>query len=184
MNRQELMSILDIDSPEEFEYFENIEALMEYENHIDEEVLGAFIEETDTETFSELTGFYFNELLDRIPDDQTDLYITADNISRIMKDISDNDSGGDRAYDFAAEIIRFRKWYILDRSVKDKKTDEDVSICDALYGIAAAKLLGETCEYDFSNACDYERDGYDINIHDLVMKEDFDNAYDIDDEEI
>ena len=64
----------------------------------------------------------------------------------------------------ADEIERFRKWYVHDLNVFDRKKGEELSVRDARYNILAAGFLGEDYDYDFRLALDYPVDGYDVRI--------------------
>jgi hypothetical protein len=68
----------------------------------------------------------------------------------------------------AEEISRFRKWYVHDLNVFNRKNGEELSLRDARYDILAAGFLGETYDYDFRTALDYNVDGYDIRISDMI----------------
>ena len=68
----------------------------------------------------------------------------------------------------ASEISKFRKWYVHDLNAFNKLTGEESSVRDARYDIAAAKLLGEDSDYDFRLALDYDLDGFDVRISDMI----------------
>ena len=81
----------------------------------------------------------------------------------IMEDMSDSDVEA-----LASEIARFRKWYVHDLNAINKLTGEDTSVRDARFDLAAAKLLGEDASYDFRLALDYDIDGFDVRIADMI----------------
>ena len=68
MNYGELLELLEISSPEEFEYFENVADLIECERVIGEEALTELFAQINGSIFSELIENYFSELLEKIPD--------------------------------------------------------------------------------------------------------------------
>jgi len=68
----------------------------------------------------------------------------------------------------ASEIAKFRKWYVHDLNAFNKLTGEEASVRDARFDIAAAKLLGENADYDFRLALDYDIDGFDVRIADML----------------
>ena len=104
---------------------------------------------------------YFEEFLNRVPDEETDLYFLADTMRRSVVGCEDPESLADAIY-------RFRKWYIVEPSVIDRNTGEEICVRDARYNISAAAFLGEKPEYDFHKAYNYEIDGYDVSVQDMV----------------
>ena len=81
----------------------------------------------------------------------------------IMDDMSDADIDA-----LASEITKFRKWYVHDLNTFNRLTGEEASVRDARFDIAAAKLLGEDADYDFRLALDYDIDGFDVRIADML----------------
>ena len=81
----------------------------------------------------------------------------------IMEDMSDSDIDA-----LASEISKFRKWYVHDLNAFNKLTGEESSVRDARFDLAAAKLLGDEADYDFRLALDYDMDGFDVRIADMV----------------
>jgi hypothetical protein len=113
-------------------------------------------------------GSYFDGFLDHLPDNETDLYVMVESMGRvfdglIMEDMSDADINA-----LASEIAKFRKWYVHDLNAFNKLTGEESSVRDARFDIAAAKLLGEEADYDFRLALDYDIDGFDVRIADMI----------------
>ena len=79
------------------------------------------------------------------------------------------DEMGDADIDaLASEISKFRKWYVHDLNAFNKLTGEESSVRDARFDIAAAKLLGDDADYDFRLALDYDIDGFDVRIADMI----------------
>jgi hypothetical protein len=79
------------------------------------------------------------------------------------------DEMGDADIDaLASEISKFRKWYVHDLNAFNKLTGEESSVRDARFDIAAAKLLGDDADYDFRLALDYDIDGFDVRIADML----------------
>ena len=56
----------------------------------------------------------------------------------------------------------------MEPSVIDRNTGEEICVRDARYNISAAAFLGEKPEYDFHKAYNYEIDGYDVSVQDMV----------------
>ena len=74
LDQQGLYKLLDIEKPEDFEYFENIADLLEYEEEIDETALFQLVKDLNKDTLAELLFSYFEEIMDFIPDDALELY--------------------------------------------------------------------------------------------------------------
>ena len=45
---------------------------------------------------------------------------------------------------------------------------EEASVRDARYDIAAAKLLGEDADFDFRLALDYDLEGFNVRLSDMI----------------
>ena len=156
MDKIRFYRILDIDSADEFQYFENLSALLEEEEFIEENLIKDLIRNVDREKLAEHMNSYFDSFLDHLPDNETDLYVMVD-------DMSDADIDA-----LASEISKFRKWYVHDLNAFNRLTGEEASVRDARFDIAAAKLLGEDSDYDFRLALDYDIDGFDVRIADMI----------------
>lgn len=161
MDKTQLFELLDISKPEEFSYYENVAALLEEDRVIEQNLIDDLLREVNMESFKDLIKSYFEEFLNRIPDDETDLYFLADTMRRTLM-------GCEEERQLSDAIYRFRKWYVLDPSVLDKNTGEEISIRDARYNISASNYVGEKPEYDFSKAYNFETDGYDVSIRQMV----------------
>jgi len=70
--------------------------------------------------------------------------------------------------ELASEISKFRKWYVHDLNAFNKLSGEEANVRDARYDIAAAKLLGDPAEYDFRLALDYDLDGFNVRVADML----------------
>ena len=168
MDKVRFYRILDIDSADEFKYYENLSALLEEDEYIEENLIKDLIRNVDREKLAEHMSSYFDGFLDHLPDNETDLYVMVESMGRvfdglIMEDMSDSDVEA-----LASEIARFRKWYVHDLNAINKLTGEDTSVRDARFDLAAAKLLGEDASYDFRLALDYDIDGFDVRIADMI----------------
>ena len=168
MDKVRLYKVLDIDSADEFQYYENLAALLEEDEFIEENLIKDLVRTVDRERLAEHMGSYFDGFLDHLPDNETDLYVLVESIGRafeglIFEDMSDADIS-----ELAAEIAKFRKWYVHDLNAFNRLTGEESSVRDARYDIAAAKLLGEEADYDFRTALDYDLDGFNVRLADMV----------------
>ena len=159
---------LDIDSADEFRYYENLASLLEEEEFIEENLIKDLIREVDKEALAEHMDSYFEEFLKHLPDSETELYITVESIKRAFSGmIYEGMEPGD-IEDLASEIAKFRKWYVLDLNAFNRLSGEETSVRDARFDIAASKLLGEDADYDFRTALDYELEGFDVRLADML----------------
>ena len=168
MDKVRFYRILDIDSADEFQYYENLSALLEEDEYIEENLIKDLIRNVDRDKFAEHINSYFDGFLDHLPDNETDLYVMVESMGRvfdglIMEDMSDADIDA-----LASEISKFRKWYVHDLNAFNKLTGEETSVRDARFDLAAAKLLGEDADYDFRLALDYDIDGFDVRVADIL----------------
>lgn len=171
MDRAELYQILDIEEPSEFKYFENLQALLETDGFVEQEHIKELLMVPDSDTLDEMLENFFDGLIKYLPDEESEMYMTLDNIERVMRGYIEAEMKEDQAAILADEIVKFRKWYVIDELSLDKKSGKLSSVRDAIYNLMAAKYTNENYDYDFENACKYEFDGYDVKLSDLINGE-------------
>ena len=171
MDKTELYKKLDIETADEFKYYENLSALLEEDDYIEENLIRDLIKDIDKTVLAEHMDSYFEGFLNNLPDQETQLYITVDSIKRALTGMIFEDMTADDISVLAEEIARFRKWYVHDLNVFDKMTGSELNVRDARFNILAAGFLGEQYDYDFRTAVDYDIDGYDIRISDFLDQE-------------
>ena len=168
MDKVRFYNILDIDSPDEFKFYENLSALLEEDEFIEENLIKDLLKDVDTGKLAEHFDSYFEAFLDHLPDNETEMYITVDSIRRAFDGMVYDGMTDEDISSLASEISRFRKWYVHDLNTFNRLTGEEASVRDARFDIAAAKLLGEDSDYDFRLALDYDIDGFDVRIADML----------------
>ena len=168
MDKTLLYKKLDIESIEDFKFYENLSALFEEDEFIEENLIKDLIKEVDKSVLAEHVDYYFENFLEHIPDNETELYIIVESIKRMMAGLISEDMTAEDINTLAEEIARFRKWYVHDLNVFDKASGTELSLRDARFNVLAAKLLGESFDYDFRTALDYSVDGYDVRITDYI----------------
>jgi len=163
MELDELMALLELDDPSEFEYFENFAEIAETDEELPEETLYALFTQTDPHTVSELIGNYFDEVQRAMPDDGTDAYILLDNISRSLAGLIVSEEERAKVY-FSEELARFHRWYTRDSEVscisQETGHEKILPLRDALTLARLEKLDGEPHGYDFTGCLDYEIDEF------------------------
>ena len=164
MDKTGLYRKLDIDTIDEFRYYENLAALLEEDDYIEENLIRDLIREVDKSVLAEHMDSFYEQFLNNLPDDETEMYITVDSIGRAMTGMIAEDMTDEDITALADEIARFRKWYVHDLNVYDRIKCEELSVRDARYNILAAGFLGEKYDYDFRTALDYSVEGYDVRI--------------------
>lgn len=168
MDKTIFYTLLDIDKAEDFEYYENFAALMESDEYIENNLIKDLLSDVDLEKFVDLMDSYFEELLKIVPDKETDLYITVESIKRALCGMVDSGTAKEDLGILADELQRVRKWFVHDLLAFDMNTAEEVSVRDAIYNTVAAKYLNKEANYDFRLACNFEIDGYDVRVSDMI----------------
>ena len=73
MDKVRFYNVLDIDSADEFQYYENLAALLEEDEYIEENLIKDLLKSIDMELLAEQIGSYFDGFLDHLPENETDL---------------------------------------------------------------------------------------------------------------
>lgn len=167
MKRDELYSLIDIETPSDFKYYENLELLLENDKNIDSYLLEELFYSLNWEQLIDLFKSYFDEVIRILPDNEDDLYIKFDVIKRKFLGILEREKDRENVKILVSEIESFKKWFIEDRLVKCND-DKNTSIYDAIYDIYASKLLNNDCKYDFLNINEYKIDAFEIKISKLI----------------
>lgn len=167
MKRDELYSLIDIETPSDFKYYENLELLLENDEKIDSYLLEELFYSLNGEQLIDLFQSYFNEIIRILPDNEDDLYLKFDVIKRKFLGILEREKDRENVKILVSEIESFKKWFIEDRLVKCNN-NTNTSIYEAIYDIYASKLLNNDCKYDFSNINDYKIDAFEIKISKLI----------------
>lgn len=184
MDLNELFEIVDIESAEDFKYFDNFAALMESDDYIPAEVMYELFAEVDTDVLSELTDNYFEDIMEGVPEEEAELFTLLDNIKRVLKGYAENTDDERSIVLFTDEVSRFRNWYNFDTDVecqsrKDGST-RTVPVREALVLYRIEKLRADEYMYDFSECLDYPLDEYVVS---FISDADGDTGYEPGNEE-
>lgn len=159
MERDEIFDLLEMDYPEDFEYFEQFADLIELAEEISFADFHELLSEVETELLGEFVETYMEELLEALPDDAEEAFIKLSAVQQMLELLAENED--DRA-NFAKELYRFRNWF---HSTGPVLIDgEPASPMDALFGTRADKFTGEAHLYDFSGIADYEIERLSMDI--------------------
>ncbi|MBR2706194.1 MAG: hypothetical protein IKE74_02995 [Mogibacterium sp.] len=168
MDKVRFYNILDIESPDEFKFYENLSALLEEDEFIEENLIKDLLRDIDKEKLAEHFDSYFEAFLGHLPENETEMYMTVDSIGRVFDGMIYDGMSDEDISALASEISKFRKWYVHDLNVFDRISGSELSVRDARYDIAAAKLLGDEADHDFRLALDYDPDGYNVRVADML----------------
>jgi hypothetical protein len=185
MDFDSLLHNLDIESPEQLEYFEQFAELAETDDDIPEDVLMKFFRDADASVLRELTEAYFEEIITGVPGDDADFYLLLTQIRQVFSGLADAIGGYDERRAYSEEFYRFRQWYTNTDSVvyipPDGSPERRFTVLEALAQSRVDALTGanndEASPFDFTDALDYEIDEYIVSLSSLM---DIDGVDDID----
>ncbi len=170
--KNSLLKILDLKSGKEFQYYEDIENLLENDEVIDSGQVYSLLKEVDMSVFAELCENYFDVLTEDIPNGQLDFLTLLNNIGMAMKGMANNCHDDGMYLNLAEEIAKFNKWFTKDKTVTiiNDKTREETKVtpCDAITTYRLEKLGRDSYEYYFDNALEYQLDDYILSFKDMI----------------
>lgn len=172
MNFEQLLEFLQIEDASEFEYFENFADLIESEEAISDEAIYKLINECDQGNLLEIIENYFEEIMDAIPDDSTEIFTLIETIKLAFIGLLESAEEEVALVHFCEEILNFRAWYSINSIVHCRNihggTVEDMSLRDALAVARIEKLEGDKYHYDFNDCLDYELEEYIMSYGDMA----------------
>jgi hypothetical protein len=180
MDIEELLEKIDIEAPSGLVYFEQFADLMEEQADIPLETLFALAEGMDPAVLAELTGGYFEDILQSVPDDEDELYSLLYSVGTTLETLAG--SGEEETIRlFTEEFYRFRSWYMFEPTVMctdpAESSEQEMTLYEALTSHRAKNFTNEDFIYDFSNALSFQLDEYIISIGSMY-DDDFDEDYD------
>ncbi len=185
MDFDELLELIEIDSPEEFTDFEHFATLVECDEEIPYDVFYKILADVETEILINMTDDYFEDVLQETPEDGIDIYTLLGTIRQALSGLAKNASSTEDRIAYVDELFKFRNWYIFDSIVHLKRVKDnfkkDVTASEALALYRLEKLSEEQYRYDFSDALDYEIDEYSISI-DAELDEDYEEILEEDED--
>ena len=180
MTKQEFYDLLDIETAEDFKYVENVAQYFECEDEIEFAHLAELIEELDKDETAGLIDDYFEEIMDFIPEAETEVYSLFTNIRRSLTGMLKNADEVSTEAKIAEELERFRRWYSMDSKVYLQETsglkEHDETLRDALFTKRMEALGQGKYFYDFTEAMDYPLEEYVMTFGDMMtLAEDREN---------
>lgn len=178
MDLNELMEMLEIDEPSEFEYFENLADLIECDETIPEETLFQLFSQTDPKTVADLIHNYFEDMLEAMPESSTDMITLLENIKRSLIGLLQTSDEESLLRHFVEELFRFKTWFCFESEVGCKSLSDGeekvLSLRDALVLSRLEKMEEDEYQYDFEDCLKYEIDEYIMSFADLAIEEEED----------
>lgn len=174
MDIEKILTLLDMEAGEDFQYFENFADLVECDQDIENDVILELVSMIDMNIFAELCESYFYELLENIPGEHVDVYTLAENIKRVLIGLSKATATDEEnaAIKLADELNKFRQWYSVEQNVecKNMSTEEvtNLPVRDALVNVRLERIETTSYQYDFSEALKYELEEFIMTYGDLV----------------
>ena len=162
MTLADLFEMLEMDSPADFEYFEQFADLMESEENIPFDLFYTAISQASSETMTELTGNYMEDLSNALPDDYDELFTIVDSVQQRLLLLCEDLDEGDSRRDYANELYRFRQWY----HKNDGAFVDGVPCCvmDAAARARSEKFSGTEHVYDFSPSLGYDLEDLSVGL--------------------
>ena len=166
---KELLEMIGIDEPDEFEYFENFADIVESDEEIPEETLADLFPHTDPETVSEVVEQYFDDIMNAVTHEHANIYALLDTIKNVLSALILNDDDDDENIElFAEELSKFHIWYSFESAVDVTEDGNDspkvMTVKDAITVMRMGKLDNEDHHFDFSGALDYEIEDYILDL--------------------
>jgi len=157
MDRIALYNELDIDNPEDFEYFEQFAYIVECTENIEYEDFYQSLSKAKSDSLAEIVENYFTELEKNLPDGHDEIYEIIENVFTNLKlVVGDIDEAEDSRKEFIQKLFTFREWYTkADGASFDGKS---CSIVEAIFEYRAQKLDNSKHDYNFENSLDYKFD--------------------------
>ncbi len=179
MNKEEFYKKLDLETGDDFQYFENFAQLVENDEEIEADLIYQLLKEIDLKLFQALTKDYFEDLMDNISQDEIDLYNLLETIKRnfigMAKESLNEDENA--ILRLADELAKFQKWLSVDKNVIWSEDDKitKITLGDALAEIRASKFSISDGEADFSKAMEYSIEEFIMYYGDLVEDDHLEN---------
>lgn len=167
MEMEELLDLLNIESPEEFSDFEHMADLIECDEEISYDAFYKVLSQVPSSVLVDITDNYFEDIQLGIPDDALDLFTLLDTVKQALiglaQNIDESEDSESRVH-FVDELFKFRNWYTVEgivhcENIKDNR-EKDITVSEALTLARLEKLSQEEHSFDFSDCLAYDLDEY------------------------
>ena len=172
MTKKEFYELLDIETADDFRYVENAAQYLECGDEIEFCDIAELIESMDKEEAAALFDDYFEEIMEFIPEHETEVYSLFTNIRRSLTGMLKNAGLVSTEAKIAEELERFRRWYSMDSKVylsgPDLSEERVETLRDALCDKRLESLGWNKYYYDFTEAMDYPLEEYVMTFGDMM----------------
>ncbi|MBQ1888002.1 MAG: hypothetical protein II166_04945 [Firmicutes bacterium] len=157
MNREQLYKMLEIDTPADLEYFEQVADLIECGEYIPEELFSEVLSGIRAEDAGEIAENYIEEISNALPEDSDDMAELLENIQSRLMLLAEGIETKEGRRKFTDELYRFRQWYTEPFGVS--LDGHPASFLEAVTASRLEKLgHGGNHTYDLENRLGYELD--------------------------
>lgn len=172
MEYEELLEFLEMESPEDFTYFDHLANLMELEESVDYDGFFRILSQVTKDTMQELLRNYFTDIMEHMPDSTVEIHTLMEEIRQCLTGLARQMDSPEGRRAFIDELYRFRNWYALEGEVAVKNMESGersrVSVSEALAISRLEALNGDAYDYDFEDCLDYEPEEYSMTINEAM----------------
>ncbi len=162
MTRDELFELLEMDSAEDFGYFEQFAELVECEDEIEYDDFYEAVSKVDRDTLAEINENYFTEIEKTFPEDCDDFYEVMQSIWENLKRLAADSDDETYRREYANQLFRFHEMYTAPDGAS-----VDGNPCSVMEAMAESRLSAidrTKHSYDFENSLDYVPDYISIRL--------------------
>ncbi len=175
MNRDSLYKLLEIDTPADLQYFEQVAELMECGEDIPFELFLDALSGIRAEDAGEIAEHYIEEISEALPEGSDDMFELLENIQNKLMLLAEDIENSEVRRSFAEELYKFRTWYT--EPFGASLDGNPASMMEAVTAARLEKLGQGSHRYNFDNRLGYDLEELSMNLGsfspiDLVGSED------------
>ena len=156
MTLAKLFKQLEMDTPEDLEYCEQLADLLEMDEDIPFDLFYIALSKIDPQTAGDLIENYFEDLTNAVPDEANEMVSLVDSVEQNLLLLAADLDQDEVRRSFAEQLFKFRSWY------KDPEMAEidgaPASPFTAVLQAREDKLAGGSHKIAFTGCGDYELD--------------------------
>ena len=162
MTLSQMYEMLQMDGPEDFQYFEQLADLLETEEPIEFDILYTVLSAVPAEDIGELIENYFDEMVNALPDEENEIVSLVDSISQnLLLLAADVEQEKVRA-ELVHQLEKFRGWYHDKNGVL--ADGMPLSVFEAVTQCREDRLCGTQTRFTFDNCLGYDLDDASISL--------------------
>ena len=156
MTLSELYKALEMESPADLDYFEQLADLMEMDEDVPFDLFYMALSGVKPENAGELAENYFEDLSNAAPEDENDLVLLLDSLEENLMHLAEDIDDADARRSFAEQLYKFREWY---KAPGGAEIDgEKASVFEALLQARSDAISGETHDLTFLSTDEFKLD--------------------------